>query len=171
VAIGQARRNREQTLNKGTPMVNDPAPKTEDDSKKVYKRKLKHILRDREATLATNGRFGVRIMSNKGWSITVVLAYIGYTTTSYENPNDIPWLVLPPLFATVLLFWVMEGYYRGQSIYNRKTVFCTVDAIFLKESEASFWDAVKEYKFLSDPPKPKTLRDKLLGPRSKPKTL
>lgn len=141
-------------------MANDQEPKLEGDLKQFYKRKLDHILRDREYALATIQRLGERTLSNKGWSITVVLAYIGYITTSYDNPNDIPWLVLLPLYLTILLFWGMEGFYRGQSIYFRRTVIHTIDHMFSEKEDAPFWDAVKAYKFLSDPKNPKTPSDK-----------
>ena len=143
-------------------MAKDYAPKLDGDPKQFYERKLDHILRDRDYALVTIQRLGERILSNKGWSITVVLAYIGYITTSYDNPSDIPLLVTLPLCGTIFLFWVMEGYYRGQSIYFRRIVIYPVDDIFSKKMDAPFWEAVKEYKFLSHPANPKTFSDKLL---------
>ena len=135
------------------------APEVQDEAKEAHKRKLEHILRDREAALAANERLYGRIGTNKGWSITVALAYLGFMATFYGNPSRMPWLVLVPLAVAEFLFWIMEGYYRSQSLFLREVVLGPIDKMFDEKSEADFRKDVRGYIFKSIRARKKTFKE------------
>jgi len=122
---------------------------------KDINRKLEHIIRDYQTAWSRLQSQGQQVLLIRGWSVTVALAYMGFTVTARDKWADVSgfWeymfvLYAPPALA-ILLFGFMEALTRSYAIFCRKRIIQDIDQIFYREGK-SFSQAVKDHRFLVD---------------------
>jgi len=119
--------------------------------------KLEHVVRDWEATWGVRQRLHNWLLALRGWSITVVLAYLGFMTASDRDWTQSSFCSVwfPPALS-IIAFFCLELSIRSQAYFFRDHILL-IDDLFSKSSE-EIADALKSHKFLGhreDEDKPK----------------
>ena len=104
--------------------------------------KVSIVAKDLDTAFQVYGRYVTRLTSLRGWTVTILLAYMGFLITNKTDKV----IALLPLGLVLLLFMYLEAIYRRELRFLAKEV-RKVQEIFMEDDPAKFADLIKEYKF------------------------
>lgn len=107
------------------------------------KRKLDHIRKDYETAYSSFERHNSQIMHIRGWSITVVIAYLGFAKSISMSLSI---SLAFPVFVAVLGFYILEAFQLMYCLVNGLNI-RQIDRIFSIENDAEFHNTVRKYVF------------------------
>lgn len=104
--------------------------------------KISIVAKDLDTAFQVYGRYITRLTSLRGWTVTIVIAYMGFLITNKTDKV----IALLPLGLILLLFMYLEAIYRRELRFLAKEV-RKVQEIFMEDDPAKFADRIREYKF------------------------
>ena len=110
---------------------------------KFVKRKSQIILKDLDQAFSSYARHSAQISTLRGWSITIVVAYVGLCVTK-SNLNLSNFSLLPIVFI-VICFFFPEIVERALMVFNHDTA-REIQGLFSQENEDQFIRKLKAYE-------------------------
>lgn len=108
----------------------------------MQKQKVAIITKDLDSGYLVFNRFATNLMTMRGWSLPLVLAYMALLI----NNNATNLWALAPLGVVLLLFIYLEAGDR-RDMDAIRTDICKVQAIFMEPDEKTFIQEVEKYHF------------------------
>ena len=104
--------------------------------------KVSIVVKDLDTAFEVYSRYVTRLTSLRGWTVTILLAYMGFLISNKTDKV----IALLPLGLILLLFMYLEAVYRGELRFLAKEV-REVQEIFMEDDPAKFADRIRDYTF------------------------
>ena len=108
----------------------------------MLKQKVAIITKDLDSGYLVFNRFAANLMTMRGWSLPLVLAYMALLI----NNNATNLWALAPLGVVLLLFIYLEAGDR-RDMDAIRTDICKVQKIFMESDEKKFTEQIAQYQF------------------------